>query len=77
MNRTSLKTVLYIVSPDFDIKPTSAMEKKVKVHYKRFNVKFLAVTPYNDAAEFADKIGPDRLISISSTMAGVTVWYWK
>ncbi len=53
------------------------MQKKVKVHYKRFNVKFLAVTPYNDAAEFADKIGPDRLISISSTMASVTVWYWK
>ena len=39
---------------------------------------------YSEAAEFASRIGPDRLISISHSSAGsstvangvVTVWYW-
>jgi hypothetical protein len=53
----------------------------MRVQYKQFTTTFRGAFngrwAVDDAAEFASRIGPDRLISISESRHGlVTVWYW-
>jgi hypothetical protein len=54
----------------------------MRVQYKQFSTTFRGAFngrwAVDDAAEFASRIDPERLISISESRNGlVTVWYWE
>ena len=45
----------------------------MKVTYKQFYKKKCL----DDAADFASKLKPERLINISDSLTMVVVWYWE
>jgi hypothetical protein len=56
-------------------------EKRLSVNFRQFRGTFTSWDSlFSEAAEFASKIAPDRLISISHSADHsegiVTVWYW-
>lgn len=50
----------------------------MKVAYKNFKAKLSTEKVKVAAAEFASRLDPSRLISISQARYGyITVWYWE
>ena len=54
----------------------------MRVEFREFRYSFFRdgwslKIPYQEAADFATRLGREKLISISPCLHGATVWYWS